>query len=168
MTTSRLNPQLFENWLADQPPESHQILTEIREAVIASRHNFTEGIKWGSPCYWLPEISRRTIAWIQPHNDYVRLGFFNGATMPDPKNLLEGTGKKTPPHQNPPPNPPNRPPNPNNLRKRLNRPRNSRPRIPFQIDRSVPSMAATMQQLWYLIGYQVVNATRAIDKERIH
>ena len=88
------NPQLFEDWLSDQPAESHQLLTDIRDAIIASRHNFTEGIKWGSPCYWLPEISRRTITWIQPHNNYVRLGFFNGATMPDPQNLLEGTGKK--------------------------------------------------------------------------
>ena len=89
-----LNQSIFDEWLADQPPESHQLLRAIRATIIASGHNFTEGIKWGSPCYWLPEISRRTITWIQPHNDYVRLGFFNGATMSDPQNLLEGTGKK--------------------------------------------------------------------------
>jgi len=89
-----LNQSIFDDWLSDQPPESHQLLTDIRATIIASGHNFTEGIKWGSPCYWLPEISRRTITWIQPHNDYIRLGFFNGATMPDPQNLLEGTGKK--------------------------------------------------------------------------
>ena len=89
-----LNQNIFDDWLSDQPPESHQLLSDIRSSIIASGHNFTEGIKWGSPCYWLPEISRRTITWIQPHNDYVRLGFFNGATMPDPQNLLEGSGKK--------------------------------------------------------------------------
>ena len=88
------NPQLFENWPADQPTKSHQLIRDIRSAIIASGHDFQEGVKWGSPCYWLPEISRRTICWIQPHRDYVRLGFFNGATMPDPENLLEGSGKK--------------------------------------------------------------------------
>ena len=88
------NTQLFEDWLEEQPNKSHQLIRDIRDAIIASGHDFQEGIKWGSPCYWLPEISRRTICWIQPHKDYVRLGFFNGATMPDPENLLEGTGKK--------------------------------------------------------------------------
>lgn len=94
MTTSRLNQEVFDDWLADQPAESHQLLTDIRSAIIASGHNFTEGIKWGTPGYWLPEISRRNIVYIAPHSNYVRLGFFNGATMPDPQNLLEGTGKK--------------------------------------------------------------------------
>lgn len=94
MTASRFNDKVFEAWLADQPTEHHQLIRDIRSAIIASGHNFNEGIKWGTPCYWLPEISRRTIPWIQPHNNYVRLGFFNGATMPDPDNLLEGTGKK--------------------------------------------------------------------------
>ena len=88
------NTQLFDDWLEEQPTESHQLIRDIRDTIIASGHDFQEGIKWGSPCYWLPEISRRTICWIQPHKDYVRLGFFNGATMPDPENLLEGTGKK--------------------------------------------------------------------------
>ena len=94
MTPSSLNNEVFETWLSEQPEKSHNLIREIRSAIIAAGHNFTEGIKWGSPCYWLPEISRRTITWIQPHKDYVRLGFFNGATMPDPQNLLEGTGKK--------------------------------------------------------------------------
>ena len=74
--------------------QNRQLIKDIRDAIIASGHNFMEGIKWGTPGYWLPEISRRNIVYIAPHNDYVRLGFFNGATMPDPDNLLEGTGKK--------------------------------------------------------------------------
>ena len=88
------NPQLFEQWLADQPPASQHLARQIRDAIIATGHNYQEAIKWGSPCYWLPQISKRNIIWFQPHNDYIRLGFFNGATMPDPDNLLEGTGKR--------------------------------------------------------------------------
>ena len=94
MTESRLNPEVFDAWLADQPKKSRRLISDIRSAIIASDHNFMEGIKWGTPGYWLPEVSRRNIVYIAPHNDYVRLGFFNGATMPDPDNLLEGTGKK--------------------------------------------------------------------------
>ena len=94
MTESRLNPEVFDAWLADQPKESRRLIDDIRSAIVASGHNFMEGIKWGTPGYWLPEVSRRNIVYIAPHNNYVRLGFFNGATMPDPANLLEGTGKK--------------------------------------------------------------------------
>ena len=94
MTESRLNQEVFDAWLTDQPSEQRQLISNIRDAIIASGHNFTEGIKWGTPGYWLPEISRRNIVYIAPHKNYVRLGFFNGATMPDPNNLLEGTGKK--------------------------------------------------------------------------
>ena len=92
MSTTRFNQEAFDEWLAEQPPDARRLLSEIRDIVVASAHNFTEGIKWGSPCYWLPEISLRNIIWFQHHNNYVRLGFFNGATMPDPDNLLEGTG----------------------------------------------------------------------------
>ena len=94
MTDSRLNPEVFETWLAEQPAAQRQLIRDIRSAIIDSGHNFMEGIKWGTPGYWLPEVSRRNIVYIAPHNNYVRLGFFNGATMPDPDNLLEGTGKK--------------------------------------------------------------------------
>ena len=94
MTRSRLDPGLFDAWQAEKPEHVRDTCREVREAIVASGHDFMEGIKWGSPSYWLPEVSRRTIIWIQPHSNYVRLGFFNGATMPDPGNLLEGTGKK--------------------------------------------------------------------------
>ena len=94
MTKSRLNPGIFDTWLLEQPKEHRRLIRDIRAAIVGSDHNFMEGIKWGTPGYWLPEVSRRNICYIAPHNDYVRLGFFNGATMPDPDNLLEGTGKK--------------------------------------------------------------------------
>lgn len=46
------------------------------------------------PNYWLPEVSRRTICMINVFKDqYVRVEYHNGATMPDPESRLEGTGK---------------------------------------------------------------------------
>ena len=121
MTTPRLNQEVFDDWLSDQPAESHQLLTDIRSAIIASGHNFTEGIKWGTPGYWLPEISRRNIVYIAPHSNYVRLGFFNGATMPDPQQPPRRHRQKTPPHQSPQPIR-HHPPNPNQLHPSLNQP----------------------------------------------
>ena len=94
MNDSRLNPEVFDAWLAEQPEQNRQLITDVRAAIAVAGHNFMEGIKWGTTGYWLPEVSRRNICYIAPHNSYVRLGFFNGATMPDPDNLLEGTGKK--------------------------------------------------------------------------
>lgn len=32
--------------------------------------------------------------YLMPQKDYVNLGFFRGTSLPDPENLLEGTGKK--------------------------------------------------------------------------
>ena len=94
MTESRFNDEVFEAWLSEQSSENRELIRDIRAAIIDAGHNFMEGIKWGTPGYWLPEISRRNICYIAPHSNYVRLGFFNGATMPDPETLLEGTGKK--------------------------------------------------------------------------
>ncbi len=94
MTASRLEPDIFDAWLAEQSADLRDVISEIRTTIVASGQNFREGIKWGSPSYWLPEVSRRNICYIAPHTDYVRLGFFNGALMHDPDGMLEGTGKK--------------------------------------------------------------------------
>ncbi len=91
---NRLNQPAFDAWLADQATESHKLIRELRSVIIDSGYDFEEGIKWGTPGYWLPEVSRRNIVYLAPHNEYVRLGFFNGATMPDPDGLMQGTGKK--------------------------------------------------------------------------
>ncbi|MBL1197419.1 MAG: hypothetical protein HND51_24015, partial [Chloroflexi bacterium] len=32
--------------------------------------------------------------YILPHKNWVNLGFYTGATLPDPEGLMEGTGKK--------------------------------------------------------------------------
>ncbi len=94
MTESRFSPGVFDAWLAEQPSDIRQLTRDIRSAIVAAGFNFREGIKWGTPGYWLPEVSRRNICYIAPHHSYVRLGFFNGALMSDPAHLLEGTGKK--------------------------------------------------------------------------
>jgi hypothetical protein len=41
-----------------------------------------------------PKKMSEAYAYIMPLKDYVNLGFYHGASLADPHNLLEGTGKK--------------------------------------------------------------------------
>ncbi len=84
----------FDLWLDDQPKNLRCLLVAIRSAILDANPDFTEAKKWGTPNYWLPEVSRRTICMINVFKDqYVRVEYHNGATMPDPESRLEGTGK---------------------------------------------------------------------------
>ena len=84
----------FDQWLDEQPANLHGLLIAIRAAILEANPDFTEAKKWGVPNYWLPEISRRTICMINVFKDqYVRVEYHNGATMPDPESRLAGTGK---------------------------------------------------------------------------
>ena len=84
----------FDLWLDDQPANLRSLLVAIRSAILEANPDFTEAKKWGVPNYWLPEVSRRTICMINVFKDqYVRVEYHNGATMPDPESRLEGTGK---------------------------------------------------------------------------
>lgn len=85
---------VFDTWLDDQPTNLRSLLVAIRSAILDANPEFTEAKKWGVPNYWLPEVSRRTICMINTFKDqYVRVEYHNGATMPDPESRLEGTGK---------------------------------------------------------------------------
>lgn len=85
---------VFDEWLGKQPANLHDLLKAVRTAILAANPDFTEALKWGTPNYWLPEISRRTICMINVHKDeYIRVEYHNGSTLPDPDTLLEGTGK---------------------------------------------------------------------------
>ena len=52
----------------------------------------TEVIKWGRPCY---TFNNKNIVIIQYFKHHCDLGFFNGALLTDPKNLLEKPGEFT-------------------------------------------------------------------------
>ena len=41
-----------------------------------------------------PKKMSEAYAYIMPHKAHVNLGFYHGVNVPDPQNLLEGTGKK--------------------------------------------------------------------------
>ncbi|MEO8960962.1 MAG: DUF1801 domain-containing protein [Ginsengibacter sp.] len=63
----------------------HEIYPEVVEVVWVRQKNigFGTGIKKKTEHF----------CWLMPANNHVNLGFNFGAELPDPKNLLEGTGK---------------------------------------------------------------------------
>ena len=52
----------------------------------------TESFKWGAPCY---TFNDKNILILAPYKEYFALGFFNGATLADPKGLLVKPGEHT-------------------------------------------------------------------------
>lgn len=63
----------------------HQILPEVVEVVWVRQKNIGFGTG--------PKKKSEHFCWVMPATNHVNLGFNYGAELPDPANLLEGTGK---------------------------------------------------------------------------
>ena len=63
-------------------------IVELRR--ILSGFDLSEECKWGKPCY---TIDGRNVVIIQGFKEYCALGFFQGALLKDPKNLLAQLGQ---------------------------------------------------------------------------
>lgn len=61
----------------------------LRSLVLEAAPDIREVIKWGSPVY----EGHKSVFWIKAHSKHLTFGFFRGSELPDPENLLEGTGK---------------------------------------------------------------------------
>jgi hypothetical protein len=82
--------QEVEAWLAcyDNPQKPN--LLRVRELVLAADQHVTEAIKWQAPTF----IYRGNIASFYPKAvKHVSLMFHEGAGLPDPHGLLEGSGE---------------------------------------------------------------------------
>ena len=65
-------------------------LTVVREILLDA--GLTEEYKWAAPCY---TFNDKNILILAPYKEYFALGFFNGATLTDPKGLLVKPGEHT-------------------------------------------------------------------------
>lgn len=75
----------------DRLPEPQRSIAQAADALIQKAvKGCTSIVKWGNPCYYQGE---RAFAVIYQTSKGVNLGM-PGAGFDDPKNLLEGTGKK--------------------------------------------------------------------------
>jgi hypothetical protein len=80
----------FDDYLKDQNPRNQAIIRALRRFVKRIEPGLSESVKWGNGC-WVS--GDRPVAYVYSDTGYVQFGFFNGASLKDPKGLLEGKGQ---------------------------------------------------------------------------
>ncbi len=70
-------------------PPRKEIVQALRRLVLETGSDLDETVKWRNPTY----TRKGNVGWLIIYRDHVDLGFFHGTDLPDPKKLLEGTGK---------------------------------------------------------------------------
>jgi hypothetical protein len=87
---------VFEDVVANVPAETRAIMEFFRSLIAELHEDAIEVARPGerSVGYGVgPKKMSETYAYIMPQGEYVNLGFYQGASLPDPKALLEGAGK---------------------------------------------------------------------------
>ena len=79
----------FDLYLADQPPKNRTIIRALRKFVKRAAPKLEESVKWGNGC-WIK--GKDPVSYVHSAPGHVQLGFFRGASLDDPKGLLEGEG----------------------------------------------------------------------------
>lgn len=80
----------FDDYLKDQSPKNQAIIRALRRFVKRAEPKLEEAVKWGNGC-WVGKDG--PVAYVYSATGYVQLGFFHGASLKDPKGLLEGKGE---------------------------------------------------------------------------
>lgn len=87
----------FEELLDITEPALHPIVHRLREIITTIDPDYVEVVRLGdrAATYGVgPKKMSEGYTYILPHKKWVNLGFFSGATLPDPDGLMEGTGAK--------------------------------------------------------------------------
>ncbi|MFN0103428.1 MAG: DUF1801 domain-containing protein [Bryobacteraceae bacterium] len=77
-------------WLTAAPVAQQAIFAELRKLVKSFGSDVAEEIKWSRPCY---STERGLFCYLQSTKHHATLGFQQGASLSDPENLLDGSGK---------------------------------------------------------------------------
>ena len=80
----------FDAYLKAQSPKNQTIIRALRRFVKRTQPELSEAVKWGNGC-WIG--SDGPVAYVYSDPEYVQFGFFHGASLKDPKGLLEGKGQ---------------------------------------------------------------------------
>lgn len=79
-----------QSWFDAAPEGQRSILEGLRKLILSAASGIVEEIKWGRPCY---STANGMFCYLHRTKNHVTLGFQKGASLKDPKNLLEGEGK---------------------------------------------------------------------------
>ena len=86
----------IEAFLAGYPPEIREISRYLRRLITNARPEAKETLyaRQNHFAYSLSGKMRDGLIYVCPMKDYVRLGFYYGASLDDPARLLVGEGKR--------------------------------------------------------------------------
>ena len=87
----------FEELLETMAPELKPVGQSLKEVIQELDPNAVEVVRMGdrAATYGVgPKKMSEGYAYILPHANWINLGFYKGADLPDPNGLLEGTGAK--------------------------------------------------------------------------
>lgn len=87
----------FEDLLRIAEESQRATLTRLRETILSIHPEATEVVRLGdrAATYGLgPKKMSEGYVYLMPQSAWINLGFYQGAGLPDPDGLLEGTGKK--------------------------------------------------------------------------
>jgi hypothetical protein len=80
----------FDDFYRDQNPKARAALRALRGFVEAAAPRLVESVKWGNGCWLLGDVP---ICFAHVEPDHVQFGFFYGARLEDPQQLLQGVAK---------------------------------------------------------------------------
>lgn len=87
----------FADLMAITEPAMRPIAERLREIVVDVDPDTVEVVRLGdrAATYGVgPKKMSEGYAYILPYKNWVNLGFYKGAELPDPAGVMEGTGKK--------------------------------------------------------------------------
>jgi hypothetical protein len=79
-----------DEWFDEAPANQRPIVNALRKLIKSSVPGVVEEIKWSRPIY---STTNGMFCYLHRTKNHVTLGFHEGTSLKDPKNLLEGTGK---------------------------------------------------------------------------
>lgn len=79
-----------DEYLAGLDAPHAALATSVRKLVLAAAPGCAESVKWAQPVY----ESDGPFAYFRAHARHVTLGFWRGADLDDPKDLLESAGSR--------------------------------------------------------------------------
>ena len=87
----------FDDLLEITEESQRQTATHLRELILSMHPEAVEVVRLGDRAASFgfgPKKMSEAYAYVLPYKSWVNLGFYFGAALPDPDNLMEGTGKK--------------------------------------------------------------------------
>lgn len=83
-------PATTDEWLAAVEASERDLATAVLAFVRETLGETEETVKWGQPCF---VDGGSNCLYVSAQDGYVNLGFYEGAALDDPAELLEGTGQ---------------------------------------------------------------------------